>query len=53
MFEHYARYPWVLPLYRYGTPDQLIAALGEQVIEPAERKALEMHSGAKPIPPII
>ena len=53
MFEHYARYPWVLPLYRYGTPDQLIAALGEQVIEPAERKASEMHSGARPIPPII
>jgi hypothetical protein len=53
MFEHYARYPWVLPLYRYETPDQLIAALGEQVIEPAERKALELHSGARPIPPII
>ena len=53
MFEHYARYPWVLPLYRYETPDQLIAALGEQVIEPAERKALEMRSGAQPFPPII
>jgi uncharacterized protein YjbI with pentapeptide repeats len=53
MFEHYARYPWVLPLYRYETRDQLIAALGEQVIEPAERKASELRSGAKPIPPII
>jgi hypothetical protein len=53
MFEHYARYPWVLPLYRYETPDQLIAALGEHVIEPAVRKALELHSGARPIPPII
>lgn len=52
MFEHYARYPWVLPLYRYETQDQLIAALGEQVIEPAERKALEMRSGTWPIPPI-
>ena len=51
-FEHYARYPWVLPLYRYEAPDQLIAALGEHVIEPAERKALEMRSGARPIPPI-
>jgi Pentapeptide repeats (8 copies) len=53
MFEHYARYPWVLPLYRYETRDQLIAALGEHVIEPAERKASELSSGAKPIPPII
>jgi len=53
MFEHYARYPWVLPLYRYETRDQLIAALGEKVIEPAERKASELRSGAKPIPPII
>jgi hypothetical protein len=53
MFEHYARYPWVLPLYRYETTDQLIAALGEHVIELAERKALEMRSGARPIPPII
>ncbi len=53
MFEHYARYPWVLPLYRYETPDQLIAALGEQVIEPAARKASELRSGAKLIPPII
>jgi uncharacterized protein YjbI with pentapeptide repeats len=48
MFEHYARYPWVLPLYRYETRDQLIAALGEKVIEPAERKASELRSGAKP-----
>ncbi|MGY4257650.1 uncharacterized protein YjbI with pentapeptide repeats [Bradyrhizobium sp. USDA 4516] len=53
MFEHYARYPWVLPLYQYETQDQLITALGEQVIEPAERKALELASGARPIPPII
>jgi hypothetical protein len=53
MFEHYTRYPWVLPLYRYETQDQLIAALREQVIEPAERKALEMRSAARPIPPII
>jgi uncharacterized protein YjbI with pentapeptide repeats len=50
MFEHYQRYPWVLPLYEYETRDQLIAALNEQVIEPAERKALELRSGARPIP---
>jgi uncharacterized protein YjbI with pentapeptide repeats len=52
MFEHYAHYPWVLPLFQYETQDQLIAELGGQVIEPAERKALELCSGTRPIPPI-
>jgi hypothetical protein len=53
MFEHFTRYPWVLPLCKYDSQDQLIAALSERVIEPAERKAEEMHSGARPIPPTI
>jgi uncharacterized protein YjbI with pentapeptide repeats len=52
MFEHFARFHWLLPICEYETQDQLIASLGETVIEPAERKALEMHSGARPIPPI-
>jgi len=53
MFEHYTRHNWVLPLYQYETRDQLIAALGEHVIEPAEGKALVLRSGARPIPPIL
>jgi hypothetical protein len=50
MFEHYARYPWVLPLYRYETEDQLIKVLSEQVIEPAERMALNLRAGTKQAP---
>jgi hypothetical protein len=30
---------WVLPVYRYKEPEQLLAALGEKVIAPAEGKA--------------
>lgn len=43
MFEHYTRYPWVLPLCRYETQDQLIAEIDEWVIRPAELKALELR----------
>ncbi|WP_134497798.1 pentapeptide repeat-containing protein [Microvirga pakistanensis] len=46
MFEHFRRYPWVLPLHRYETQDQLIAEIGERVIEPAERRAIELRPGA-------
>jgi uncharacterized protein YjbI with pentapeptide repeats len=44
MFEHYTRYPWVLPIHRYETKDQLITVLGEQVIEPAERRSFELRA---------
>jgi hypothetical protein len=47
MFEHYTRYPWLLPIYRYETQDQLITVLSEQVIEPAERMAFKQRAGTK------
>ena len=52
MFEHYTRFPWVLPIYRYETQDQdqLITVLGQQVIEPAERMASELRAGTKYVP---
>ncbi len=43
MFEHFRRYPWVLPIHRYETLDQLIADLGERVIRPAEIKVVELR----------
>jgi uncharacterized protein YjbI with pentapeptide repeats len=50
MFEHFTRYPWVLPLHRYETQDQLIAEIGERVIEPAEHKVIELRAGTKQVP---
>ena len=41
------RHHWVLEPYRYDSPEQLMADLGERVIGPAETKALEL-CGVKP-----
>ncbi len=43
MFEHFMRYPWVLPIQRYDSQDALLAALGDKVITPAEEKAKELE----------
>ena len=43
MFEHFQRYPWVLPIHEYETQAQLIAELGDKVIAPAEAKVLELR----------
>src|SRR5262249_14685140 len=42
MFEHFKRYPWVLEIYRYESLEEVIAALTEKVIVPAELKANEL-----------
>jgi uncharacterized protein YjbI with pentapeptide repeats len=38
MFKDFEDYPWVLPVYQYKKPEQLLATLGD-VIAPAEGKA--------------
>jgi hypothetical protein len=38
MFKDYWKYEWVLPVYRYEGLEQLLAALPEKVIGPAEAK---------------
>ncbi len=43
MFEHFTRYPWVLPLYRYTDEISLLQSLQEKVITPAEQKAKELE----------
>lgn len=43
MFDHFRRYPSVLPLHEYESQGQLIAELPEKVIEPAERKVIELR----------
>jgi uncharacterized protein YjbI with pentapeptide repeats len=42
MFEHFTRYPWVLPIYRYEDQDALLASLEAKVIMPAMAKANEL-----------
>ena len=38
MFADYWKYDWVLPVYQYEGLDQLLTALAEKVIGPAEAK---------------
>jgi hypothetical protein len=42
MFEHFTKFPWVLPIHRYIDLADLLATLEERVIDPAERKAQEL-----------
>jgi len=44
VFDFYRHFPWFLPVHRYDTPAQLLAELGNRVIEPSEAKALEFRS---------
>jgi hypothetical protein len=37
MYEHFPEYPWVLPIARYETTDELLTSLYEKVVGPAER----------------
>jgi hypothetical protein len=43
MFEHFTRFSWVLPVYRYSDEVSLLQALQEKVIDPAELKAKELE----------
>jgi hypothetical protein len=43
MFEHFRRYPWVLKIHHYDTPEQLISDLSEQVIGRVELKVQELR----------
>ena len=43
MFEHFTRFPWVLPIYQYTDQATLLQTLKENVIEPAEHKAQELE----------
>lgn len=37
MFEHFRNYPWVLPVFGYGSLDDVVLATRSGIIEPAER----------------
>jgi uncharacterized protein YjbI with pentapeptide repeats len=42
MFEHFTKFPWVLPIYHYADERSLLQSLKENIIEPAEQKAKEL-----------
>jgi uncharacterized protein YjbI with pentapeptide repeats len=42
MFEHFKRYPWVLAVYRYEDPQEVLNSLEAKIISPAEAKAREL-----------
>jgi hypothetical protein len=42
MFEHFKRYPWVLEVYRYDDPHEVLTSLEAKIISPAEAKAKEL-----------
>jgi uncharacterized membrane protein YphA (DoxX/SURF4 family) len=44
VFEHFRRYPWVLPMHVYASPEWLIAELGERVVAPAEANTRELRA---------
>jgi uncharacterized protein YjbI with pentapeptide repeats len=48
MFEHWLRFPWVLPEYRYERTEELLLALADHVIAPAEAKVAELRGQAPP-----
>jgi hypothetical protein len=54
MFESLRMYPWMLPIYRYASPDDLLTSLQEQVIAPAEAEVIELrklrHKDSDPEP---
>lgn len=43
MFEHWQRFPWVLPVCTYDNVDELLASLAVRIIAPAERKVMELR----------
>jgi hypothetical protein len=43
MFEHFTRFPWVLPVYNYIDQTSLLQSLKEKVLDPAEQKAKDLE----------
>lgn len=41
MFEHYERYPWVLPIYRYQDIPSLLSSFKEHILKSVEQKEHE------------
>lgn len=43
MYEHFARYPWVLPIYKYRSKKSLIGAIRQKIIDPGEKLSKQLR----------
>ena len=48
MYEHFTRYPWVLPIQTYHRVEDLLASLADEVIAPAEAMATKLQKRSGP-----
>lgn len=54
MFEHFTRYPTVLPIVEYPDTPTLLASIQSAIIEPAEERVrARNHLAATPIPRVV
>jgi len=42
MLEHFTKFPWVLPVYKYSDLSHLLTSFKKRVIDPAEQKAQKL-----------
>ena len=50
MWEHFERYPWVLPVFEYKSAKQLLGAVRTEVLAPAEKMLQSLRPDAKNTP---
>ena len=43
LFDHFKRYPWVLPIHQYESSAQLMQNIIPSIVEPVEQKVLELR----------
>lgn len=43
LFDHIKKFPWVLEVFLYNTPEELLKSLEEKVINPTEEKVRELR----------
>jgi hypothetical protein len=44
MFADHRKYYWMLPVYQYGSLEELLSTMQEQIIAPAEAKVVELRT---------
>jgi hypothetical protein len=47
MYKDFSDYPWVLPIYRYNSLEELVTSLDQKIIIPVMLKAYEISERRK------